>query len=1049
MYIMYLLAPAALAHSAPHSFNPQRDTHRNKSTAHPLSLSGSNLLYAFATSRQNRPQLLKILANKNSFLPADPTASTRNHATQQTISGTIRDRTGPLPGVTITLKNQPQSAISAFDGTFSITASSSDTLVFSFIGYKTQVIPVASRTIINITMLEDATTLREVTVNAGYYTVKDRERTGSIAKVTAKDIEKQPVSNVLAALQGRMAGVAITQTTGVPGGGFNIQVRGRNSIRPDGSAPLYIIDGMPYPSENLGSAFLSGSIVAGGFSPLNGISPSDVETIEILKDADATSIYGSRGANGVVLITTKKGKAGKTAFSVNAYTGTAKVTRTMDMLNTQQYIAMRQEAFANDGVDTYPDYAYDVNGTWSQTRYTDWQKELIGGTAFTRTVDAAISGGNSNTSFTIRGANFHETTVFPGNFAYNKASAHFSVTHRSTDEKFNISLSGNYVADKNNLLAMDLTREALILPPNAPALYNEQGELNWENSTWENPLRLLNEKYNAKTNTLTAGGVLGYKLLASLELRTNFGYTDMRVKESRIVPSTIYDPAFGLNSSVSYVMLNNANQQSWSIEPQMNWQRDICSGALSVLTGATFQQRTAEQFGLFGGGFASNTQLNNIAAASQLVVLNNDISTYRYNAIFGRINYNLADKYFINLTGRRDGSSRFGPGKRFTNFGAVGAAWLFGKERWFENLPLLSYGKLRGSYGTTGNDQIGDYQFLETYLPSGYNYDGIVGLQPARLFNPDFSWETNRKLEVALELGFFADRLLVTAAHYRNHSSNQLVGVPLPGTTGFPSIQANLGATVQNTGWEFELRTVNAQQKDFRWSTGFNITAARNKLLEFPGLEGSPYAAEFVIGQPLDLRLVYNYTGIDPETGTYTFTDYNGDGVISPADDRKKAVSLAPDFFGGLQNSLSYKNWQLDFLFQFVKQKGINYLNTAALPGTAANQPVEVLDHWQPGQDGGQVQVYTAGFNNDAATAFYNYASSDAAFTDASFIRLKNLSLSYTLPRSWAGKNTCRIYFQGQNLLTFTRFLGPDPENQVQFRLPPLKVLSAGIQINL
>ncbi|SHG26893.1 TonB-linked outer membrane protein, SusC/RagA family [Flavobacterium segetis] len=966
------------------------------------------------------------------------------------ITGTITDGVGPLPGVTIAVKGKSLTAISDYNGEYLIAANPSDVLVFSFMGFKTVEIRISLQKIVNVELKEDATALQEVKINAGYYSVKESERTGSIARITADDIEKQPVTNVLATMQGRMAGVNITQTTGVPGGGFEIQIRGQNSIRTDGNAPLYIIDGVPYSTQNLGNDIISGSILpAPGISPLNSINPSDIESIEILKDADATSIYGSRGANGVVLLTTKKGKLGKTAFSINTYSGTAKVTRTLDLMNTAQYLSMREKAFANDGIIQYPSWAYDVNGTWDKNRYTDWQKELIGGTAYTRSIDAAISGGNNTTQFIIRASNFNQTTVFPGDFAYGKTALHFNINHISDNDKFNVSLSGNYSADKNNILGTDLTLEASQLAPNAPALYDDKGELNWENSTWKNPLRLLESKYLAKTNTLVAGSTIGYNIAPSLEFKTTLGYTNTHLDESKTVPSTIYNPAYGLDSSISSFYTNKSGQQSWNVEPQLSWHESFGFGTIKTLAGATIQESASESLGLNASGFSSNSLITNSAAAANVQVLNNTNGLYRYSAIFGRINYSLNDKYFLNITGRRDGSSRFGPDNRFANFGAVGAAWLFARENLItEKYSCISFGKLRGSYGSTGSDQIGDYQFMNTYISSGGSYQGIVGLEPARLYNPDFSWETNKKLEMALELGLLKDRIFITTAHYRNKSSNQLVGIPLPGTTGFPSIQSNLNATVENTGWEFELRTVNFQKKEFRWSTSLNFSVAKNKLLAFPNLAGSTYASQYVIGEPLDIHLVYHFTGINPETGIYQFEDYNDDGTLTPLEDRQRKVSTNPDYFGGLNNSLSYKNWQLDFLFQFVKQLGFNYNGSGVVPGAGNNQPVSNLNSWQPGQTNG-VQLYTAGFNDEAVNAYYSYYSySDAAFSDASFIRLKNLSLSYTLPQSWLNVASCRLYLQGQNLFTITRFNGADPENQSFGKLPPLRVMTMGIQLN-
>jgi TonB-linked SusC/RagA family outer membrane protein len=969
---------------------------------------------------------------------------------QQTqISGTITDGNNPLPGVTISIKGQQKTVISDFDGKFTIMASPTDILIFTYMGFKTLTIPVAGQSIINIKMQEDATALQEVKINAGYYSVKESERTGSIAKITSKDIEKQPVNNPLAAMQGRMTGVNITQATGTPGGGFDIQIRGVNSIRTEGNAPLYVVDGVPYSSQSLGFSSASSGILAGTTSPLNGINPSDLESIEVLKDADATAIYGSRGANGVVLITTKKGKEGKTRFNLNTYSGFGKLTRTMDLMHTEQYLSMRREAFSNDGITVYPANAYDVNGKWDQTRYTDWQKELIGGTAETNNIQATISGGSSGTQYLVSGTMHKETTVFPGDAHYGKGAVHTSLTHSTEDGRFKINFSANYTADKSILPPSDLTYKAAVLAPNAPTLYDANGNLNWENNTWSNPLASLNGRYTANTATLIANTVLSYQLLQGLELKTSLGYTDNRVEESRINPSTMYNPAFGFGSERSTLYVNNASSHSWTIEPQLNWLKKVGNGEINVLVGATFQDQKSSQLAQTGSGFPSNGLIYNLAAASRLNIASNQFSEYKYQAFFGRINYNWKSKYIINATGRRDGSSRFGPGNRFANFGAVGGAWVFSKEAFINNNSFLSFGKLRASYGTSGNDQIGDYQFLDTYDVTGNNYNGVIGVQPSRLFNPDFGWETNKKLEVAIELGFLNDRIFLTAAYYRNRSSNQLVGIPLAGTTGFSSIQANLDATVQNTGLELELRTVQFRRKNFNWTSNLNLTLPKNKLLEFPNLEGSSYANRYVIGQSISIQKVYQYTGINPQTGLYTFKDYNDDGQISSPNDQQWIEDTAPKWYGGFANQWSYKNWAMDFLFQFVKQKARNYLYNTSWAGDMVNQPVAIGNHWPVNGSTSETQLYTTGENGEALDAWSRYSNSNATISDGSYIRLKSISLSYTIPTKGSQINTARIYLQAQNLLTFTHYKGADPENQSSFFIPPLRQITLGIQLGL
>ncbi len=965
---------------------------------------------------------------------------------QQTlqVSGTITDANGALPGVSITVKGKPSGTVSGLNGKYTIEVTSNDILVFSFLGYKTAIIPVDGRSQINVQLQEDMTALQEVQINAGYYSVKESERTGSISKITSAVIEKQPVSNALATMQGRMAGVYITQTTGVPGGGFNIQIRGQNSIRSNGNNPLYIIDGVPYASDPIGTG-INSPVLPTQPSPLNSINPDQIESIEVLKDADATAIYGSRGANGVVLITTKKGKAGKTRFTTKFSQGAGTVTRFMDLLKTPEYITMRMEAYANDGISPIPEYAYDVNGTWDQNRYTDWQKELMGGTAISSNIQSSLSGGSEQTQFLLSGNYYKETTVFIGDFGYKKGNVHLNVNHESGNKKFKTNISVGYTAQNNNQPRMDMMREAVNIAPNAPALYNADGSLNWENNTFNNPLRNFQGKYEAITNDLIANIMLSYQLTENLQLKSSVGYTILSAKETTAYPSTQYNPAMGLGPQYSALRASRADRESWIVEPQLNWNRNIGRGKVNALIGATFQSLEGNQLMQYARGFTSNSLIYNLASASTITTNVSEESTYRYQAFFGRINYNWQEKYIVNLTGRRDGSSRFGPGRQFANFGAIGAAWLFSRENFLANNDILSFGKLRASYGITGNDQIGDYQYLDTYASSGVNYGGAIGLQPARLFNPDFGWETNKKLEIALEAGFFKDRIFLTAAWYNNRSSDQLTGISLPGTTGFTSIQSNLDATIQNRGVEFTLRTVNLQKKDLSWTSNINVTAARNSLVKFPDLETSTYANRYVIGEPLNIQKVYHFMGVDPQTGIYTYLDVNADGIISSIEDKKTIQNFDPKYYGGLQNQVTYKNWQLDFLFQFVKQ--INYDSTIffGLPGSQSNQPVTVLNHWQQVGDVAPYPVYTDGNNSAAVNAYYKYFDSDGAISDASYIRLKNISLSYDIPlKNWQ----CKVFFEGQNVLTFTKFDGADPEFKSAGYLPPLRILSAGIKFS-
>jgi TonB-linked SusC/RagA family outer membrane protein len=968
-----------------------------------------------------------------------------------TLTGRVTDQAGdPLPGVTVVVSGQTSIGTSTGkDGTYSLRdVPLGATLSFSFIGYKTVEVPVEGTRVINVQLQEDITAIDEVIINAGYYSVKDRERTGSIVKVTAREIANQPVINPLEALQGRVAGVDITQTTGTPGGGFELKIRGRNSIAA-GNESLYIIDGVPYDIGSMSNRNVSLTILPGGMiNPLNTLDPSSIESIEILKDADATAIYGSRGANGVVLITSKKGSSGKTALNIEASTSFINVTRLPELLSTEQYIQMRQEAFANDGLTEYPETDYDVNGTWDLTRYTDWQEVLIGGTARNNSVKASISGGTRLTRFNAGGSFMNETTVFPMDFHYSRTTAYLTISHNSIDNRFNMQITSNYGTDRNYLPNTDLASISRTLPPNAPKLYADDGSLNWENSTWTNPLAALKSRYKNLTNNLIANAVLNYRIINWLEIRTNLGYNRSYLTEIQVSPHSMYNPAWGLTSASSNSMKNNSVRDSWIVEPQLNASIVKGESSLNMVVGSSFQEQNKEQYSLFAAGFTNNYFITTLSAASTQSIQSEEKTQYRYQAVYARLNYSFREKYLINLTGRRDGSSRFGPDRRFANFCAVGVAWLFAEEKFLEGIPWLSFGKLRASLGTTGNDRIGDYQYMNTYKITTLNYNGYVGLSPARLLNPLFAWERNRKAEAALETSLFDERVNFEIAYYNNRSDNQLIGTPLPGTTGFSSISANLNALVENSGWEGSLRIVTAHRNYFQWNTSINITLPLNRLVRFPDLEGSTYASQFEIGYPLSIYKLYVCTGVDSETGVFEFKDFNGDGIITSSDDRKFIADLSPKFFGNISNTLRYRNWNLDILFQFMKKQGLNeYYNTEP-PGTMFNQPTGVLDRWKAQGDHATMQAFTAGWDDDAYAAYYKFVVSDAVISDASFIRLKSISLSYKLPLKEIKSRSWILFINGQNLATFTKFKNGDPEQLTSF-LPPVRRVSVGIKIGL
>lgn len=946
----------------------------------------------------------------------------------------------PLEGVSVSAKKGGRGTFTDANGNYILDkVDPADKLVFTGVAVTSYETAVNGRGHIDAIVKTKANSLDEMVVIA-YGTTTKRFNTGNVSTVKSGDIAKSPVTDPLAALQGRVSGLFITSSNGLPGSAFSVRLRGQNSIN-SGKDPLYVIDGVPYFSESLdqfSSAF-------GTESPLSYINPEDIDRIDVLKDADAAAIYGSRAANGVVLITTKKGKAGNTRFDFNVYTGGSKVVHTLDVLNTDQYLQMRRDAYVHDGVTPTADDAPDLL-LWNSGKGTNWQKYMIGHTARVTQATGSVSGGNALTKFLFSATYRDETTVLAHDPGYQRGAVHLNIDHSSADEKFNIAATVNFTTTRNRSLSTDVT-QFYDLAPNYP-LYDSTGAYYWYN-TIQNPAAYFLRKSSSSTTNLIGNTVLRYTVLPGLNLKASLGYNQTYLDQEQIYPEKTFNP---LSTSANMSYFGNSNVRSYTIEPQAEYTRKLGDGKLQVLAGGSWQQSLRQGKYLQASGFASDELLYDIYSATKVTSMPSTYLFYRYTSVFGRINYNLAEKYILNASFRRDGSTRFGPGHRFGNFGAVGAAWIFSKESFFPEASVLSYGKLRGSYGTTGNDQIGDYQYLDSWSSPGFPYDGNSGLSPSRIANSNYGWETNRKLEFGLDLGFFKDRILLNAVYYRNVSGNQLIPYALSPQAGRQSITANFPATVLNRGWEFEVNTRNVETRHFSWRTSLNLTFAVNKLQKFPGIENSSYSQTYVIGKSLTIVKGYKFTGIDPATGVPRFLDVNKDGAISAEDDYVVLGKTLPDYYGGLSNSFTYRHWALDFLFQFVKQQGptVDYGYLVSSYGTMSNKDQTALHRWRQAGDVTNIPGASRTSGNPVYDAYQNeYRFSSAVWGDASYVRLKNVSLSYDLSaytKHWhlAGAN---VYVLAQNLLTISRYKGFDPET-LGTALPPLRTITGGVKFS-
>lgn len=973
-----------------------------------------------------------IVINETKSTPDENPVAPITGNNEISLRGTVKDAKGnPISSVSVVVPGTPFGSITNEKGEYYIgRVPETSSILASYVGFIPQTISVKKRSEINIVLQIEEMSLDEAVV-IGYGTTTKRLNPGAVSSIKAVDIAKQTIDNPLTALQGRVPGVSITQDNGLPGGGVRVQVRGINSAAA-GTIPLYVIDGVPFTLFSGGEPFSDAlnaygtSGANGNISPFSMIAPEDILRIDILKDADATAIYGSRGSNGVILITTKKGTKGKTVFNFNVNTGFAKVNRFIPMMSGPEYFAMRREAFNNSGVVPDLDNAKDLL-VWDTTKYTDWQRWAIGGTAPITNATGSVSGGNQQTNFLFSSTYRNQGTVFPGSYRNNTFSNRLNVGHKSQNERFNIDVALNYSYMDNNLPSRDLSGY-YNLAPNFPP-YNPDGTLNFEVN---NPYAELKKSYSSKTTNFISSLNVGYKVLPSLTLKTAFGYTLTSLHQLNKNPASSKNISPSASPSVraaanelTYFDNDNGN---YIIEPQLNYKKALGVHQLDILAGTTFQQNKADGILLNGTGFSNESLLGAISNAANVSARNSNYSVYKYNALFGRINYNYDNKYIVDAVFRRDGSSRFGPNNRFGNFGAIGGAWIFTKEKFMESTNFLSFGKLRASYGITGNDQISNYQYSAFYNTgwSGISYQGTGILNQRNPANPELQWESTTKLDIALDLSFFNERLSLKADYYLNRSSNQLVGISLASQSGYNSYTGNLPATIQNRGLEFELTSNNISSKDFTWTTTFNLTLNRNKLVAFPDLESSSYNYTYIIGQPIDVQQLYQYAGVDKATGSPTFVDQNKDNSIGFEDDRIP-MKIGTPYYGGLTNNLTYKGFSLDFTFQFNHRYGflnntLDNFNTGYYPYGYGyyNQSKPIVNRWSPTNTDAFYPAAGVNFNND----YFTLAGSDYNWGDASFIKLKTVSLQYAFRPKLLERLKLRalsIYAQGQNLHTWAK----------------------------
>jgi len=961
------------------------------------------------------------------------------------LEGKVTDEQGrPLTGATINIKGSNLSMKTDANGTFVIlTPANEGILIVTYTGYESKEIKFDNdqkKLLINLKIaLND---LNEIQV-IGYGETTRKLNTGSISTISAKEIEQQPVTNVLSALSGRMPGVFVQTTNGLPGGNINIQVRGKGSILA-GTDPLYIVDGVPYEGNAVGRGNTDASNITGAISPLNNLNPSDIASISVLKDADATSIYGSRGTNGVILITTKKAQSGNTGVNVNLNQGYSAVAQAPNLLKLADYLQMRREAYANDKLTPSsdllsPNYAPDLL-IWNQSEETDWPDYVLGNTAHTTDLQARIMGGKANTTFSISGNYHDEGTMLIGHNNFKRGGLTSRLQHFSENQNFSADLStqlSTQSSDFSNLITN--IHRSFLTPPNYP-LFTEAGGVNWAAS---NPLAETNARSKTNIDNAIINLQMSYKLLPELRLKLNSGYTKTSYDQVFKFPNSALSPG-----SINYSNFTKTGSNSFLIEPQLDYNLTIGSSKIALLAGSTFQNRSNYSQAVIGTNFNMEGLMENLGSAATITA-NSTNGQYKYVSVFARATYNLLDTYILNATVRRDGSSRFGPGHRFGNFGSLGASWIVSNLSVVKShLPFITHGKFHASYGSTGNDQISDYGYLSTYSSPGSTvYQGVSVIRPSRISNDQYQWERTNKLDIGFELGLFNDRIYFSADYYNNQSTDQLVSYALPQSTGFSSYQANLPAVIQNTGWEFAVNAKFVNRDKFTWSGNFNITFLKNQLKSFENFENSSYSSSYELGYDITRIIGYKAVGIDVETGKVQYA--GKDGLPSATPEFFNTLGkITPDYYGGIGNNFTLGRFELNIFAQFVKQVSRGGLSRN--PGSGFSNTFN-LTRWSASNPDSNIPAASTQFDsrlNQSSVNIFN----------TSFLRVKNVSFYYNFPKHWIQKiklSSVRLYLEGQNLFTIwdKDAAVMDPESgaiSVLYgrNLPPVKTVIIGLQLN-
>ncbi|WP_341835624.1 SusC/RagA family TonB-linked outer membrane protein [Chitinophaga pollutisoli] len=924
----------------------------------------------------------------------------------------------PLGSATVSNLTTQKHFLTAGNGSVEIAASLGDQIRISFIGYVDHRFAITEEIITshsyNAELKLSENKLDEVQITV-LGTTNKRTGTANIATVKAADIERQPVVNVLDAIAGRIPGLRISQSAN-SAGARKVELRGRNVLNNNMfTDPLYVVDGLPIATLSV-NPYGASSPVNGGYTitenPLFMINPLDIESVDVLKDADATALYGSRGANGVILITTKRGKPGPTRFNASYSKIFSSVQRFMPMMNTEQYLAVRKEAFLNDAAFPTRDNAPDLT-IWDQHAYTDWQRTFFKNES-SDDVQLSVEGGLLQNTYRVSIGYTSTTEMYNQGRGNDRLTVGLSFNHRSPNGKLTVELGSNTSFAKNETAA---TVNFFTLSPNAPPMYDDKGQYNWE------PYRsIYGSSYPFKD-------IRNWSESQTLKNQTNVGFTYEVFKDltagvrvsgefftnngGNYLPKAPKDPLF---FPLSMAIYSKGTGKSLLIQPRINYVRIFGGARVNASLAADYSYADQDASTIMAMMF-SNDNLIKSHANAQIVQSMNNLVELKVASLLATVSFDWKNKYIVNLNGRRDGSSRFGSGARYGNFGSAGFSWVLSNEDWFRNAGMewFSFAKLRTTYGVMGNANIGDYQYLSRWsnIPANGmeklpDYDDQTIYTLIQPVNQQYSWSSATKFEIGARVGLFNSRVNVEGNFYQNRDGRQLTDITTPSFTGFTSVVGNWPAVIQNRGVELMLDASILNTDTWGLSARFQISRNKNTLLSFEGLEDSPYRDMYRVGSSISARSFTHYIGINPMTGNPEYEDYNGDGYRDAGstsvnypdvelDDHYKMIDLNPKYFGGFGLRLDFmRSLSLDAQFSFENSLVADELNNLGYGGLNNMILYDEIEsrHWrQPGDK--------ALYSRYSTINHGGFFGSDAYYAKGGFVSLDNLSLSYMLPAKW------------------------------------------------